>query len=449
MTKPPSPSDVIYVRDPYEDQFHSGQQFYPASAPEQPPRQGHYVEPFAGYAYPGGSHPHPHQQISYPPGLQYYDGGVSPRTLVADPIHPRRPSSPRPRVVELEDGEEEGEIYEPLVNSQQFREHGYSIAATPGLHGPAVSYANWVSAPPAGDFKNQVPPQQSCGNYMVPPGPALANNGAHSQDNNAFYAPPPAPPPTLAPQAPGVEPHWDDPNDGKQKSRAIRVPSDDDNSSTTYPRNSVSTSNATEDEYSVHIEAAIRTVHDACLQATQRHMRDLRANWQIRRANPYHSKPKAGPFRRSPYSDPGPRRGHHFNTRDFGIFGWDGRSDISRGSHHLPNNAQNPLPHPTDSLLQNTTHIADIIWCRALRDRLDVLDAEGSAVRSMDSLRGWAETVTMFRPDEWERDGGAEAGMHRVVDAGKNLCHFLGDIGGVRRLEEMEMELHDFWPEGF
>ncbi|KAL1868689.1 hypothetical protein Daus18300_005823 [Diaporthe australafricana] len=204
------------------------------------------------------------------------------------------------------------------------------------------------------------------------------------------------------------------------------------------------------------LEEAALEVHNTCLTATQRYLESLRVNWELRHGREIMTPlGLAGPTRRlrdragdrgSPYAVPrrpsrralsdnsglehmrgGPSEGHH-RAPPTGVR--NGEAGV-RGPQHAC-----PVPAPTDSLLQNTSHICGLIWRRACRDRADVMGAEAGAARSIGLLIESSETVVLYDADEWERD--PRRGFYMACKAGRNLCRELGDLEGVERVDGTE-----------
>ena len=203
--------------------------------------------------------------------------------------------------------------------------------------------------------------------------------------------------------------------------------------------------------------AAVRAIHDLCLQSTQAYLQTHRTNRQARAAHPLHV--------------------HNYHH------------------HHLDNNNNTLPPEPTTSLLQNVSAICGMLWAGAQRDRLHVLDVERIAVDNMGALLAWAETVALGDRDDWARalapalacpradagneggcwfpgqaqghGGGADANgvsmgdaggdgnvreagtddadgeyaLWRVFEAGRNLCNWLGVADGVQGMSALEEEI--------
>lgn len=111
------------------------------------------------------------------------------------------------------------------------------------------------------------------------------------------------------------------------------------------------------------------------------------------------------------------------------------RNGSRRGSHR---SANNPIPRPTDSLLQNIHHICEVIWRRARRDRVDVLGAEAKCCRDMQVLQECGETIVLYNAVDFERDAAGCFG--RVLEAGKGVCRELRDWEALRVMEGWDEE---------
>ncbi|KAG8164874.1 hypothetical protein KVR01_005149 [Diaporthe batatas] len=208
--------------------------------------------------------------------------------------------------------------------------------------------------------------------------------------------------------------------------------------STVYPNDSSTTASSSTASPKAHaggvsprpLEEAIVEIHNICLAATQRHLESLSVNWELRQGNEILIQSgHAGPTRRlrdracardSPY--PSPRRKRRALSENSGL---------ELGDQHMQPAC--PIPAPTNSLLQNTSHICELLWRRACRDRGDVLGAEAAALRRMGLLVGCAEAVVLYDASEWEGDPGK--GFYAACRAGRDFCAELGDSRGAGRVE--------------
>lgn len=236
---------------------------------------------------------------------------------------------------------------------------------------------------------------------------------------------------------------------------------DDDDNSTVYPYDSTSTASsstirAAHGDPARPLEEAVVEVHNTCLAATQRYLESLRVNWELRHGREISTNLSglAGPTRRirdragtrdSPYSLPRRRTGRALSDnsgleymrglRGGGDDDAGGTGDIQFCRRHQPPPAC-PIPAPTDSLLQNTSRICELVWRRARRDREDVLGAEAGGARRIALLLGCAEAVVLCDAAEW--DGDPEGGFYAACRAGRDLCSELGDLRGVERVDGIE-----------
>jgi hypothetical protein len=195
-----------------------------------------------------------------------------------------------------------------------------------------------------------------------------------------------------------------------------------------------------------HLEEGAAEVHDTCLAATQRYLEALRVNWELRHGRDVFAVPLGGgPARRhrdrawacgSPYVRADPWRRAVSENGVLGCISGFGPHDDDDGRIiDVADDVQsrdNHIPRPTDSLLQNTSYICDLIWRRALRDRGDVLGAETCGCRDMGFLLECAETVVLYDAGEWERD--PERGFQMICEAGGNFCRDLKDAEGMERV---------------
>lgn len=186
-------------------------------------------------------------------------------------------------------------------------------------------------------------------------------------------------------------------------------------------------------------------IHDVCLAATQWHLERLHVNWELRNGQdvrtgggPIRSRGRqygAAERRYSPYTEHTPRRRARSETD---LDNMSGHYDCRRAhnKHHRTEVKQNPIPAPTNSLLQNVHHIGTLIWRRAQRDREDVLGAEACACREMNFLHKWCETLVLYNAADFDAD--PDGCFARVLEAGKGICRELGDWEGLASLEVVE-----------
>ncbi|ROW01640.1 hypothetical protein VSDG_02279 [Cytospora chrysosperma] len=243
--------------------------------------------------------------------------------------------------------------------------------------------------------------------------------------------------------------------------RNITNSSGHDGNSTIYPDESVSapplatlpslpdSSSFSSDATTRHLEEGAAEVRDTCLAATQRYLEALRVNWELRHGRDVFAVPLGGgPARRhrdrawergSPYVRAGPCRRAVSETgvrgciRGFGSHDGNGGRIIDVADDDQ--SRDNHVPRPTDSLLQNTSYICDLIWRRALRDRGDVLGSEICGCRDIGVLLQCAETVAFYDAKEWARD--PERGFQMICEAGRIFCRDLKDAEGMERVNDI------------
>ncbi|KAG6363042.1 hypothetical protein INS49_008137 [Diaporthe citri] len=230
---------------------------------------------------------------------------------------------------------------------------------------------------------------------------------------------------------------------------------DEDASSTVYPYDSTSMASSSTAFHADHggparpLEEAVVEVHNTCLAATHRYLESLRVNWELRHGREIltTSSGLAGPTRRirdragargSPYSlqRRQTRRALSDNSGLEYMRGLREDEDASedggtQGRRQQPQAC--PIPAPTDSLLQNTSRICELIWRRARRDREDVLGAEAGGARRIALLVECAEAVVLYDAAEW--DGDPERAFYAACRAGRDLCQELGDFRGIGRVD--------------
>ncbi|KAJ9142203.1 hypothetical protein NKR23_g7353 [Pleurostoma richardsiae] len=398
------------------------------------------LDGFQGVAYPAGA-----SADRYYQGLPHDTAQVSPRTIPPEHFdqgyHPGSFSSPR--IIEVEDDEDYVGIEQP---ARRPNPTVTNIAATPGLHTPAPPYP--LPPPGAG-------------------GPAMAYTflgvGYAGTGGGNSFEPGPYSRTEPAPQPVGVKHQIESGDESATDGSLIDVKPvlrdvislSSGSSASLYP--------AASEAVSIDGTYIIRAVHDACLGATQRHLRALRTNWHVRTCSPYddaHDRRRRGdgslggayrserttasrfspyardvssfsrhrnannhgPARRRASSDPG--RMAWSNTGD-GLHGWQaanpeaqvgGAEELEeeedwisrcrrRGGHPAV-----PIPEPTRSLLANAHAICGVAWRRAARDRLDVLGAERDALAAMTALVEWAERVALAAVTAEGEDGSGGRG---------------------------------------
>ncbi|KAK8095387.1 hypothetical protein PG999_013409 [Apiospora kogelbergensis] len=169
---------------------------------------------------------------------------------------------------------------------------------------------------------------------------------------------------------------------------------------------------------------AIGRIHEICLRATSIYLSALDANRRARESCP------ALPTT--------PRTLFNDNNDS---------SNCNTGSHagspcHHPQQDENTtrqIPQPSNSLLKNISIICNQLWKGSQRDRLDVLNVEREAAKTMALLLEWAETVVLGDYDEWALAG--EDAFWKVVHAGRHLCDWLGVQESIEAMNELETQL--------
>lgn len=226
---------------------------------------------------------------------------------------------------------------------------------------------------------------------------------------------------------------------------------------TIYPEDSVSaTSRTGARPNAVPVRSLVDHVveiHDICLAATQRHLNNLRVNWDLRLGRPVvgveeHSlggRPARGHDRghgdrRAPYASVlGSHRRALSESHIEHMTMGNKREHCRDVRYRHPDFAlQNPIPKCTNSLLENIRHICHLIWRRAQRDREDVLGAELKACREMGFLHECGEMIVLYNTVDAERD--PQDCWHRIVTAGRGICQALGDLDGMRLMELGQMD---------
>ncbi|KAI3400469.1 hypothetical protein diail_3090 [Diaporthe ilicicola] len=447
----------------------------PYPAPEQQPNH-QLVAPFnhfQGFSAPPSSH----RYIDNTCATCLSDERISPRTSI--PYHYHRDwESPRQRVEELSDGTDDlpstgyGSVQHHvggLVHTSDFR-HDIS---KPGWTRQLSEPPNYTRPPPqcfsspennlAPAFA-QIPVPVMRPQRGAPSGPLPAPVQYHVLGGNTIRVPSNSETSDVSQQCQfPVTTGRSLAANGTDRA-ASTADGDDDVNSTAYRGDSNSAASSSTVSHAEHggappraLEEAAVEVHNTCLAATQRYLESLRVNWELRHGHELLTPlGLAGPTRRlreragargSPYAIP--RRLRRALSDNSGPEYMLGGS--REGSHRgLPLKARNeevgsvqglqrqacPVPAPTDALLQNVSHICELVWRRACRDRDDVLGAEAGAARRMGLLVGFSETVVLYDAAEWERD--AERVFYMVCEAGRNLCRELGDLEGVERLDVIE-----------
>ncbi|KAK8049133.1 hypothetical protein PG994_010863 [Apiospora phragmitis] len=160
---------------------------------------------------------------------------------------------------------------------------------------------------------------------------------------------------------------------------------------------------------------AIGRIHEACLRATSTYLGALDANRRARES--------CSPLPRTPGA-----------LRD------DNNSNHTKPPfHHQQGDSNRRVPQPSSSLLKNISTICNQLWTGSQRDRLDVLNVEREAAKTMALLLEWAETVVLGDYYEWALAG--EDAFWKVVHAGRHLCDWLGVQESIDAMDELETQL--------
>ncbi|KAF3059367.1 hypothetical protein GL218_05063 [Daldinia childiae] len=179
--------------------------------------------------------------------------------------------------------------------------------------------------------------------------------------------------------------------------------------------------------------ATARTVHDICLQATRTYLDTHIANRRARAASQGWSMACNGSSSRG--SSNGTSTNNSSNTTDSSN---NNSNNNNICTHNFTFNS-NAIPPSTPSLLLNTSSICSMLWTGSQRDRLHVLNVERLAIESMGRLMHWAETVALSSEDEWRVAD--EQALWQALDAGRNLCSWLGVPDAMHAMEALEGEV--------
>ncbi|KAI1400357.1 hypothetical protein F4819DRAFT_461750 [Hypoxylon fuscum] len=190
-------------------------------------------------------------------------------------------------------------------------------------------------------------------------------------------------------------------------------------------------------ERAIYICSVVHSVHDVCLQSTKTYLESHLANRRARASNlslpngldSYcsHSQPKTGDSGSSSKGSNGNSSNATLNDNNY-----------SQGHSNTSSDPLCPIPAPTNSLLKNVSSICSMLWAGSQTNRLDVLNVERLAVDNMGRLLCWAEAVALGDYDEW-RLADDEA-LWRVLEAGRNLCAWLGVPDGIQTMSVLESD---------
>lgn len=176
------------------------------------------------------------------------------------------------------------------------------------------------------------------------------------------------------------------------------------------------------------VYTAIGRIHELCLRATSTYLSALDANRRAReRCSP--SPPASGAL---PLPDDS-------NTNRNVSTGNNGRQTETPCCRQRDDTTNGRSPPPSSSLLKNISIICNQLWTGSQRDRLDVLNVEREAAKTMALLLEWAETVVLGDYDEWALAGGDA--FCKVVRAGRHLCDWLGVQESIDTMNELETQL--------
>ncbi|KAI1650552.1 uncharacterized protein F4817DRAFT_264256 [Daldinia loculata] len=181
----------------------------------------------------------------------------------------------------------------------------------------------------------------------------------------------------------------------------------------------------------MNICATARAVHDICLQATRTYLDTHIANRRARAASQGWSMACHGSGSGS--SSNGASTNNSSNTAN------SSNNNNNNAYTHDSASSSNAIPPSTQSLLLNTSSICSMLWTGSQRDRLHVLNVERLAIESMGRLMHWAETVALSSEDEWRVAD--DQALWQVLDAGRNLCSWLGVPDAVHAMEALEGEV--------
>lgn len=182
-------------------------------------------------------------------------------------------------------------------------------------------------------------------------------------------------------------------------------------------------------EQGSQFDDAVGAVHRICLEATKAYLGSHHANRQARAS---HSG-TAGHHCESGKSATTPGRDNDLRSMAGDL------NDVPTTSSRpgaIHSHLQAPIPYVSSSLLKNVSGICNMLWVGSQRDRLTVLNVERIAVDNMAKLLSWAEMVALCDYDGWV--AGNFDLFHRVLDAGKNLCAWLGVRETLAEMEALE-----------
>ncbi|KAK7987936.1 Tyrosine-protein phosphatase non-receptor type 9 [Apiospora arundinis] len=171
---------------------------------------------------------------------------------------------------------------------------------------------------------------------------------------------------------------------------------------------------------------AIGRIHEICLRATSTYLSAIDMNRRARRS-------------RSPLPTT-PSAQLDDNENDNKICNTSSHTGTSSHRQRQSDTTNFQIPQPSSSLLKNTSVICNQLWMGSQRERLDVLNVEREAAKTMALLLEWAETVVLGDYDEWALAG--EDAFWKVVHAGRHLCDWLGVQENIDAMNELRTQLN-------
>lgn len=182
-------------------------------------------------------------------------------------------------------------------------------------------------------------------------------------------------------------------------------------------------------EQGSQFDDAVGAVHRICLEATKAYLGSHHANRQARASH-------SGTAGHRCESGKSPTTSGRDNDSGSMLGGLNDVPTASSRPGATHNHLPTPIPYVSSSLLKNVSGICNMLWVGSQRDRLTVLNVERIAVDNMAKLLSWAETVALCDYDGWV--AGNFDLFHRVLDAGKNLCAWLGVRETLVEMEALE-----------
>lgn len=435
-------------------------------APKMPCPDSYYEEPFGhfqGFSSSANAHYYAHPQFEVY-GCRMPDEMISPCTPNPNPV---TCDSPRPRV--QEDILNQYDNDAPELHQHALEQHASNTHVTYGSHGQ--SSRRWLAP-----HCYAAEAQQSSLSVYTDPAPAglvytaapdhIAAVATHAEPSNPVTIRVPSCSPRSSLTSLPDASDFIIPEAGPVRYEAIPTPAvlerGGNRASTIHPDDSISIGahsaasgrNTANSHHEMRWDFAedVVAIHDICLAATQRYLKTLHVNWNLRNGEKVcpttgrdrsHGCGQPDAKRRwSPYEPPARQRAR--SETDLRTLA-SNRNGVQAQDRHatLPRPEQNPIPLHTDSLLHNIHHICSIIWRRSQRDREDVLGAEVSACRDMSFLHESAETIVLYNTTDFEND--PDGCFERVLEAGKGICRELSDFEGTRLLARNEVGDDDKW----